>query len=109
MLNDGAGKLKASQRASQQCGGRQKGCQKPCQWRDAFLQYHLCKVVLSVVLSDAPGINLGTLPINFRGKGANTNKSKSGVFHSILQYIPRIVLGEAEGLKENLRRDSDFP
>lgn len=62
------------------------------------------------MLSDVPGINLGTLPINFRGRGANINESGSGVFHSILQYISKdILLAETEGLKENLRRDSDLP
>lgn len=62
------------------------------------------------MLSDAPGINLGTLTINGRGKGTNTNKSESGVFHSILQYISKdVLLGGIEGLKETLRRDGDLP
>lgn len=44
------------------------------------------------------------------GEGTNTNISESGVFHSILQYISKdILLGGIEGLKENLRRDSDLP
>lgn len=53
-----------------------------------------------------PGINLGTLPINFGGKGANINLRQGLVIlHSILQYISRDILpGETEGLRESMER-----
>lgn len=68
-------------------------------------------VVLSVVFGDIPGINLGTLPINFRGKGANVNfRQGLAVLHSILQYVSRDILPEeTEGLRESMKRDTDLP
>lgn len=63
------------------------------------------------MFGDVPGINLGTLPINFRGKGANINwRQGLAVLHSILQYISRDILpGETEGLRESMKRDGDLP
>lgn len=81
-----------------------------CQQRDAGCS-QLQKVVLSVVLRDIPGINLGTLPINLRGTGASKNLRQGlAVLHSILQYVSREVLpGERVGLRESMKRGSALP
>lgn len=57
------------------------------------------------------GINLGTLPINFRGKGAKINLRQGLVIlHSILQYVSGdIFLGETEDLRDSMKWDSDLP
>lgn len=64
-----------------------------CQQRDACLMPSARKVMLSVVLRDIPGINLGTLPINLRGTSASKNLRQGlADLHSILQYVSREVL-----------------
>jgi len=62
------------------------------------------------MFGDVPGMNLGTLPISFRGKGASINLRQSlAVLRSILQYISRGILpGETEGLRESVKTDTDL-